>query len=246
MQAIRRVTTKMNLITVATIHQPSKLIWDEFDELLLLVKGGGVAYMGEIGKDSEKVISHFESLSGVKTAPQTNPADFVITAVSSVSADQASDAFHSSQLSVELTNRIKEEEQLADSVSSQASEVMAKILEESKAGLGPFSKLYMLTVRHTVANWRNPTYSIFRLAASTFVSLYMGILFNSAGGEEITAAVFSIGSVAFFVYILLIPMRSAVIPLVVSACVDDCAPRPMFAKYLNHAAVVAGGSSCSL
>lgn len=183
-----------------------------------------MAYMGEIGKDSKKVISHFESLSGAKTAPQSNPADFVIAAVSSVSADQASDAFHSSQLSVELTNRIKEEEQLADSVSSQAGEAMAKILEESKAGLDPFSKLYMLTIRHTVANWRNPTYSIFRLAASTFVALYMGILFNSAGGDEITAAVFSIGSVAFFVYILLIPMRSAVIPLVVSTCVDDLIP----------------------
>ena len=64
MKAIRRVTTEMNLITVATIHQPSKVIWDNFDDLLLLVTGGNVAYYGEMGENSRDVLDYFSELSG--------------------------------------------------------------------------------------------------------------------------------------------------------------------------------------
>ena len=36
MNAVRQATDAMGLITVATIHQPSKTIFDGFDDVLLL------------------------------------------------------------------------------------------------------------------------------------------------------------------------------------------------------------------
>jgi hypothetical protein len=71
------VTDEFKLIAVATIHHRSRLIWDMFDNLLLLVKGGRLAYMSEISS----TLDHFSKLSGCQPDEQVNSADFVLTAV---------------------------------------------------------------------------------------------------------------------------------------------------------------------
>lgn len=60
---------------LCTIHQPSAVLFEEFDDLLLLKSGGRVVYSGELGRDSKHLIEYFES-NGAKQCPtHANPAE---------------------------------------------------------------------------------------------------------------------------------------------------------------------------
>ncbi|KAG0138872.1 hypothetical protein CROQUDRAFT_55545 [Cronartium quercuum f. sp. fusiforme G11] len=44
---------------LCTIHQPNALLFENFDRLLLLKKGGRCVYFGDIGKDSNVIREYF-------------------------------------------------------------------------------------------------------------------------------------------------------------------------------------------
>lgn len=46
---------------LSTIHQPSAILFQQFDRLLFLAKGGRTVYFGDIGKDSKTLLEYFES-----------------------------------------------------------------------------------------------------------------------------------------------------------------------------------------
>ena len=60
---------------LCTIHQPSAVLFEEFDDLLLLQRGGRVVYNGELGQDSKTLINYFESNGGKQCPPDANPAE---------------------------------------------------------------------------------------------------------------------------------------------------------------------------
>lgn len=99
----------MKLITIATIHQPSKCIWDSFEDVILLVKGGHVAYMGETGPQSESVLSHFAGISGVAPPERCNPGDFCLGTLNQVAPDEAEAAFAKSEVRSQLMLQIQQD-----------------------------------------------------------------------------------------------------------------------------------------
>jgi ATP-binding cassette, subfamily G (WHITE), member 2, SNQ2 len=60
---------------LCTIHQPSSFLFEQFDRILLLEKGGRCVYFGNIGPSSSDLIRHFESNGAAKCPPKTNPAE---------------------------------------------------------------------------------------------------------------------------------------------------------------------------
>ena len=60
---------------LATIHQPSAILFQEFDRLLFLAKGGKTVYFGDIGKNSETLLNYFESNGADKCGEDANPAE---------------------------------------------------------------------------------------------------------------------------------------------------------------------------
>lgn len=60
---------------LCTIHQPSAVLFEEFDDLLLLQAGGRVVYNAELGSDSRTLIDYFESNGARKCASHENPAE---------------------------------------------------------------------------------------------------------------------------------------------------------------------------
>lgn len=65
---------------LCTIHQPSAVLFEEFDELLLLQSGGRVVYNGALGSDSKTLIDYFERNGGNKCSPHANPAEVSLSA----------------------------------------------------------------------------------------------------------------------------------------------------------------------
>ncbi|GER36148.1 pleiotropic drug resistance protein [Striga asiatica] len=56
-----RNTVDTGRTVVCTIHQPSIDIFEAFDELLLMKRGGQMIYAGPLGRESRKIIEYFES-----------------------------------------------------------------------------------------------------------------------------------------------------------------------------------------
>ncbi|GLB08738.1 hypothetical protein AtubIFM57258_004643 [Aspergillus tubingensis] len=65
---------------VCTIHQPSGVLFEMFDHVLLLAPGGRTIYFGETGTHASTIGSYF-ARHGAVMAPEDNPAEFIISAV---------------------------------------------------------------------------------------------------------------------------------------------------------------------
>jgi ATP-binding cassette subfamily G (WHITE) protein 2 (PDR) len=64
---------------LATIHQPSAILFQEFDRLLFLAKGGKTVYFGDVGKNSRTLLDYFESNGADKCGDDDNPAEVNIS-----------------------------------------------------------------------------------------------------------------------------------------------------------------------
>ncbi|KAF5953991.1 hypothetical protein HYC85_006847 [Camellia sinensis] len=74
-----RNTVETGRTVVCTIHQPSIDIFEAFDELLLMKRGGQVIYAGPLGRQSDKLVEYFKSIPGVPNIRDGyNPATWML------------------------------------------------------------------------------------------------------------------------------------------------------------------------
>lgn len=74
-----RNTVDTGRTVVCTIHQPSIDIFEAFDELLLMKRGGKMIYAGPLGERSCKLIEYFEAIPGIpKIEKGQNPATWML------------------------------------------------------------------------------------------------------------------------------------------------------------------------
>lgn len=66
---------------LCTIHQPSAMLFQRFDRLLLLAKGGKTVYFGEIGKDSQCLLDYFRRNGGRLCPSAVNPAEYMLEVI---------------------------------------------------------------------------------------------------------------------------------------------------------------------
>ncbi|CAM9732618.1 unnamed protein product, partial [Ectocarpus sp. 8 AP-2014] len=81
MRAIRKVAATQRAV-ICTIHQPSTYLFEMFDALLLLKKGGQVVFFGPLGENSSNLISYFQSIpSTVPIRDHVNPATWMLEVI---------------------------------------------------------------------------------------------------------------------------------------------------------------------
>ncbi|MBA0820196.1 hypothetical protein Gohar_019651, partial [Gossypium harknessii] len=74
-----RNTVDTGRTVVCTIHQPSIDIFEAFDELFLMKRGGEEIYVGPLGHHSKHLIKYFEGIQGVsKIKEGYNPATWML------------------------------------------------------------------------------------------------------------------------------------------------------------------------
>ncbi|KAE9036721.1 hypothetical protein PR002_g6944 [Phytophthora rubi] len=81
MDGFRKVADTGRTI-ICTIHQPSAEVFQVFDTMLLLKRGGETVFAGELGENAHKMIDYFEAIDGVeKLGDKSNPASWMLDVI---------------------------------------------------------------------------------------------------------------------------------------------------------------------
>ncbi|KIJ14869.1 hypothetical protein PAXINDRAFT_169539 [Paxillus involutus ATCC 200175] len=162
---------------LCTIHQPSAELFQVFDRLLLLRKGGQTVYFGDIGEGSSTLLEYFERNGGPHCDPDANPAEYMLdvigagaTAVSSTDWYQVwKSSPEASELDLEI-ERIHVEGRARPPLAS-GSEI------HSEFATSWITQFFALTKRGFESYWRNPTYILAKLILSVAGGLLVGLTF---------------------------------------------------------------------
>ncbi|OQR96986.1 ATP-binding Cassette (ABC) Superfamily [Achlya hypogyna] len=161
---------------VCTIHQPSIQIFELFDSLLLLQKGGRVAFFGELGADSEKLLEYFHAIPGTeKIQPLYNPATYMLEVIGAgigrKDIKNYADAYAASALCA--ANRATAETMLRPS--SDFVVLSSLRFDPIATGLGNQSR--WLVERTVKMYWRSPAYNFVRLVLYPVFAVIFGSTF---------------------------------------------------------------------
>ena len=78
MRVCQRISATKRTV-VATVHQPSSEIFSLFDDLLLMQRGGYMAFVGPMGDGGTALIKHLSAVPGVHPCPpDMNPASWML------------------------------------------------------------------------------------------------------------------------------------------------------------------------
>lgn len=175
-----RNTVDTGRTVVCTIHQPSIDIFEAFDELLLMKRGGQIIYGGPLGQHSQNLIQYFEAIPGVpKIRDGYNPATWMLeisapTVESQLSVDFAelytkSELYHNNEeLIKELSTPVAGTKDLYFPTKYSQS-----FITQCKAC---FWKQYW-------SYWRNPQYNVVRFFMTIIVGVMFGLIFWNKGDK---------------------------------------------------------------
>nr|QVT92286.1 ABC transporter [Salvia miltiorrhiza] len=173
-----RNTVDTGRTVVCTIHQPSIDIFESFDELILMKRGGRIVYGGPLGRHSHKLIEYFEAIPGVpKIEDGYNPATWMLdistTAAESELGVDFADIYAESSLYQRNQELIKElSTPPPDSKDLYFPRKYSQpFLEQCKAC---FWKQYW-------SYWRNPLYNAVRFLMAIVIGLIFGLIFWNKG-----------------------------------------------------------------
>ncbi|XP_024532572.1 ABC transporter G family member 29 [Selaginella moellendorffii] len=173
-----RNTVDTGRTVACTIHQPSIDIFEAFDELLLLKRGGQVIYAGPLGKDSQKLIEYFEAIPGVPKIPHRyNPATWMLEVTSLPSEQRLGVDFADIYIKSELYQRNKS---LVKELSSPKPEA-ADLYFPTKYTQSLFGQLKSCLWKQYWTYWRSPDYNCVRLIFTLIAALLYGSIFWKRG-----------------------------------------------------------------
>ncbi|KAL7114121.1 hypothetical protein ACP275_04G100100 [Erythranthe tilingii] len=176
-----RNTVDTGRTVVCTIHQPSIDIFEAFDELLLLKRGGQVIYAGPLGRHSNKIIEYFEAISGVpRIKEKYNPATWMLESTSVATEARLEIDFAEYYKSTALFQR---NEALVEELSKTVPG--AKDLyfntQYSESEWGQFKACLW---KQWWTYWRSPDYNLVRYFFTLACALLVGTVFWRVGTKK--------------------------------------------------------------
>ncbi|KAD2806219.1 hypothetical protein E3N88_39596 [Mikania micrantha] len=176
-----RNTVNTGRTVVCTIHQPSIDIFESFDELLLLKRGGQVIYAGPLGRDSRNIIDYFEEIPGVPKIPEKyNPATWMLEVSSSVVESRLGIDFAEHFKSSTLHQKNMDLVMALSTPPPGATDLYFKT-QYSQSSWGQFKSCVW---KMWLSYWRNPDYNLVRNIFTLIASLLIGITFWKIGEKR--------------------------------------------------------------
>lgn len=161
---------------LCTIHQPSAILFQRFDRLLFLAKGGRTVYFGEIGNNSKILQAYFERNGAPQCPPAANPAEWMLEIIGAAPGSSTDIDWPSTwRNSAEYAETKKELSRMKEELPG----VSARLETSTRTDQGsfrefsvPFStQFWEVTKRVFEQYWRTPSY-IYSKAALCIFSVY--------------------------------------------------------------------------
>jgi len=161
---------------VCTIHQPSPVLFEFFDRLLLLAKGGKTVYFGDIGLQSQTLLNYFEA-RGARTCDQSeNPAEYILEVIGAGSHGHSDTDWSAEWMKSEEREHVhKELEQIE--ADSKAKGVDPGKKKPTMFATGTPYQTGLIYKHFNRVWWRNPNYNFGRLLNAVAVGLVIGFSF---------------------------------------------------------------------
>ncbi|ETP29661.1 hypothetical protein F442_21243 [Phytophthora nicotianae P10297] len=177
MDGVRKVADTGRTV-ICTIHQPSAEVFQVFDSMLLLKRGGETVFAGELGENAREMIQYFESIEGVdKLRDNYNPASWMLDVIGAGVGNSNGDKtdfvsiFNSSALHERLQSNLDREGV------SRPSPSMPPLVYDDKRAATELTQMKFLLLRFANMYWRTPSYNLTRFVVWTGLGLLTGITY---------------------------------------------------------------------
>ncbi|DBA97183.1 TPA: hypothetical protein ACH3X1_014944 [Trebouxia sp. C0004] len=191
-------TVRTGRTVICTIHQPSLEIFQAFDELLLLQRGGSTLYAGALGENSRDLITYFEKLGSPPITPGYNPATWMLENTTASVEEKEDISFAEQFLNSELKGQT---DQLVD---EHSQENAYKPIEFKEKYAKRSSTQYLaLLKKFSIAYWRTPEYNYIRFITTVILGFVLGTLYWKIGHkrsseQDVTAVVGAVNATTIF------------------------------------------------
>ncbi|XP_077235595.1 ABC transporter G family member 45-like [Tasmannia lanceolata] len=175
-----RNTVDTGRTVVCTIHQPSIEIFEAFDELLMMKRGGQLIYGGQLGHFSQNMIQYFEALPGVpKIKDGQNPAAWMLDVTNSAMEFELdidfADIFRRSSL---YTKNMELVDELSKPKTNSGDLHFASKYAQS------FGTQCVVCLRKQKwSYWKDPEHNVVRFIVTIASSLLFGTIFWDIGSK---------------------------------------------------------------
>ncbi|KAJ5534043.1 hypothetical protein N7527_000297 [Penicillium freii] len=163
---------------LCTIHQPNSALFESFDRLLLLQRGGECIYHGEIGHDSQILLDYFRR-NGADCPVDANPAEWMLDAIGAGQTRRIGDRDWGDiwRTSPEL-DKVKEE---IIQIKGNRAQAVRDNRDENKVDREYASPLWhqikVVGRRTHLSFWRSRNYGFTRLYTHVVISIITGLVF---------------------------------------------------------------------
>ncbi|RAL37256.1 hypothetical protein DM860_004178 [Cuscuta australis] len=182
MRTVRNIVNTGRTI-VCTIHQPSIDIFESFDELLLMKRGGELIYAGELGPKSCKLIEYLEAIDGVpKIRPGYNPATWMLEVTSSI--EEARLGVNFAEI-YRRSNLFQHNKLLVERLSRPSND-LKDLNFPTKYSQSYYNQFLTCLWKQNLSYWRNPQYTAVRFFYTLIISLMLGTICWGFGSKRDT------------------------------------------------------------
>uniref|UniRef100_H3GLZ4 ABC transporter domain-containing protein n=1 Tax=Phytophthora ramorum TaxID=164328 RepID=H3GLZ4_PHYRM len=180
MDGVRKVADTGRTI-VCTIHQPSSEVFQVFDNLLLLKRGGESVFFGDLGEKAAKLISYFEAVDGVQKLPKNyNPATWMLEVIGAGVGNTSGEK-------TDFVHLFKVSEQSQDLQASFEREGLFKPSPSlpplefgDKRASTNLTQMKFLTKRFFDQYWRTASYNLTRFCIFVGLGIMIGITYTGS------------------------------------------------------------------
>ena len=161
---------------LCTIHQPNAALFENFDRLLLLQRGGRCVYFGDIGEDAH-VLRDYLARHGAVAGPSDNIAEYMLEAIGAGSSPRVgnrdwADIWADSPELANIKDRIS---QFKESRRKAAADIDLSLQKEYASPL--WHQIRTVVKRTNVSYWRSPNYLFTRVFNHIVIALLTGLTY---------------------------------------------------------------------
>jgi len=161
---------------LCTIHQPSAVLFQEFDRLLFLAAGGKTVYFGDIGHNSQTLTDYFERNGSRRCGLEENPAEWMLDVIGAAPGSQ--NTIDWPQMWLESDEKADIKETLVE----MKHELRERPVDNDPTALREFAEpfglqFWTVTKRVFEQYWRTPSYLYSKTLLCTASGLFIGFSF---------------------------------------------------------------------